>query len=131
MHTPEYALLLSGGNQSLVFGPSGDLTMETPGNNTLHTNRSDPYSRNEEVAQIEIMILSITFVVAVVGNVSVPAGNVQHEEEDVADAPFHQTPEAWLTWWSPSSRCCRSSAGISPSASTVQTFSAGSSSTSR
>lgn len=71
MHTPAYALLLSGGNQSLVFGPSGDLTMETPGNNTVHTNRTDPYLRNEEVAQIEIMILSITFVVAVVGNVSV------------------------------------------------------------
>ncbi|XP_063068644.1 arg8-vasotocin receptor-like [Engraulis encrasicolus] len=34
-------------------------------------NISDPFGRNEEVAKIEITALSITFVVAVVGNVSV------------------------------------------------------------
>ncbi|XP_059191209.1 arginine vasopressin receptor 1Aa [Centropristis striata] len=71
MHTPDYAVLLSGGNQSLVFSPSNDFTMETPGNDTVHPNGSDPFARNEEVAQIEIMVLSITFVVAVIGNVSV------------------------------------------------------------
>ncbi|XP_034444711.1 arginine vasopressin receptor 1Aa [Hippoglossus hippoglossus] len=45
--------------------------MEMPGNITLHPNGSDPFARNEELAQIEIMVLSITFVVAVIGNVSV------------------------------------------------------------
>eukprot|EP00064_Thunnus_orientalis_P010377 superscaffoldBa00001408_g10403 len=71
MHTPDYALLLSGGNQSLAFSSTYDLTMGTIGNNTVHPNGSDPFARNEEVAQIEIMVLSITFVVAVIGNVSV------------------------------------------------------------
>lgn len=45
--------------------------METPENNTVPPNGSDPFARNEEVAQIEIMVLCITFVVAVIGNVSV------------------------------------------------------------
>uniref|UniRef100_H2UXP0 Arginine vasopressin receptor 1A n=1 Tax=Takifugu rubripes TaxID=31033 RepID=H2UXP0_TAKRU len=47
--------------------------MGTSGNSTelLNSNGSDPFARNEEVAQIEIMVLSITFVVAVIGNVSV------------------------------------------------------------
>ena len=71
MHTPDYALVLSGGNRSLVFSPTDDFTMGTPGNDSVHHNGSDPFARNEEVAQIEIMVLSITFVVAVVGNVSV------------------------------------------------------------
>ncbi|KAK9516383.1 hypothetical protein VZT92_024317 [Zoarces viviparus] len=71
MHTPDYTLLLSEGNQSLVFSPSNEQTMETPGNNTVHANGSDPFARNEEVAQIEILVLTITFVVAVIGNVSV------------------------------------------------------------
>uniref|UniRef100_A0A8D0D7T9 Arginine vasopressin receptor 1A n=1 Tax=Sander lucioperca TaxID=283035 RepID=A0A8D0D7T9_SANLU len=60
-----------GGNQSLDFSPSNDRTMETLENNTVHPNGSDPFARNEEVAQIEIMVLSITFVVAVIGNVTV------------------------------------------------------------
>jgi len=71
MHTPDYAMLLSEGNQSLLSGSSCDPTMEAPGNNTAHTNASDPDARNEEVAQIEIMVLTVTFVVAVIGNVSV------------------------------------------------------------
>ncbi|KAE8296048.1 [Arg8]-vasotocin receptor [Larimichthys crocea] len=69
MHTPDHVLLLNGGNQSLVL--TNDLTMETPENNTVPPNGSDPFARNEEVAQIEIMVLCITFVVAVIGNVSV------------------------------------------------------------
>uniref|UniRef100_H2UXP2 Arginine vasopressin receptor 1A n=1 Tax=Takifugu rubripes TaxID=31033 RepID=H2UXP2_TAKRU len=50
-----------------------ELNMGTSGNSTelLNSNGSDPFARNEEVAQIEIMVLSITFVVAVIGNVSV------------------------------------------------------------
>nr|XP_020479729.1 arg8-vasotocin receptor-like isoform X1 [Monopterus albus] len=48
--------------------------MGMPGNITVHPNGSDPFARNEEVAQIEIMVLSITFVVAVIGNVSVLLG---------------------------------------------------------
>ena len=71
MHTPDYALLLSAGNQSLFLSPSDDPTMDTSENTTVHPNGSDPFARNEEVAQIEIMVLSITFVVAVIGNVSV------------------------------------------------------------
>ncbi|TNN67393.1 [Arg8]-vasotocin receptor [Liparis tanakae] len=71
MHTPDYAMLLSEGNQSLLSGSSSDPTMEAPGNISAHTNASDPYARNEEVAQIEIMVLTVTFVVAVIGNVSV------------------------------------------------------------
>lgn len=71
MHTPDYALLLSGGNQSVDFSPTHDLRMETLENTTAHPNGSDPFARNEEVAKIEIMVLSITFVVAVMGNISV------------------------------------------------------------
>uniref|UniRef100_A0A673WXX5 Arginine vasopressin receptor 1A n=1 Tax=Salmo trutta TaxID=8032 RepID=A0A673WXX5_SALTR len=41
------------------------------GNGTVLPNGSDPFGRNEEVAKIEITVLSITFVVAVIGNVSV------------------------------------------------------------
>ncbi|XP_003967529.1 arginine vasopressin receptor 1Aa [Takifugu rubripes] len=72
MHTPDYALLLNGVNGSLVSRPI-ELNMGTSGNSTelLNSNGSDPFARNEEVAQIEIMVLSITFVVAVIGNVSV------------------------------------------------------------
>ncbi|XP_022062206.1 arginine vasopressin receptor 1Aa [Acanthochromis polyacanthus] len=71
MHTPGSALLLSGENQSVLFNLTTDLMMGTSGNNTVHPNGSDPFGRNEEVAQFEIMVLSITFVVAVIGNVSV------------------------------------------------------------
>ncbi|XP_005816886.3 arg8-vasotocin receptor-like [Xiphophorus maculatus] len=73
MRNPSDAPLLSGGNQSLLASSlSGDPTMGTPSNGTpLHANGSDPFARNEDVAQIEIMVLSITFVVAVIGNVSV------------------------------------------------------------
>ncbi|XP_034031908.1 arginine vasopressin receptor 1Aa [Thalassophryne amazonica] len=46
-------------------------TMETPENITVHPNGSDPFARNEDVAKLEIMVLSVTFVVAVIGNVSV------------------------------------------------------------
>ncbi|TWW75804.1 arginine vasopressin receptor 1Aa [Takifugu flavidus] len=72
MHTPDYALLLNGVNGSRVSRPI-ELNMGTSGNSTelLNSNGSDPFARNEEVAQIEIMVLSITFVVAVIGNVSV------------------------------------------------------------
>ncbi|KAM9376462.1 arginine vasopressin receptor 1Aa [Pholidichthys leucotaenia] len=68
MHAPNGALLPSGDNQS---GLSNDPVMGTSGNGTVHPNGTDPFARNEEVAQIEIMVLSITFVVAVIGNVSV------------------------------------------------------------
>ncbi|XP_047453492.1 arginine vasopressin receptor 1Aa [Mugil cephalus] len=71
MHTPDNVPLLSRENRSLVFSPTHDLNMGTPGNGTADLNSSDPFARNEDVAQIEIMVLSITFVVAVIGNVSV------------------------------------------------------------
>uniref|UniRef100_A0A3Q2PKS2 Arginine vasopressin receptor 1A n=1 Tax=Fundulus heteroclitus TaxID=8078 RepID=A0A3Q2PKS2_FUNHE len=71
MRTPSDANLLSGANQSLPFSLTDDMMMGAPSNSTVHPNGSDPFARNEEVAQIEIMVLSITFVVAVIGNVSV------------------------------------------------------------
>ncbi|XP_017340113.1 arginine vasopressin receptor 1Aa [Ictalurus punctatus] len=39
----------------------------------MSTNESDPFGRNEEVAKLEITVLSLTFVVAVAGNLSVLA----------------------------------------------------------
>ncbi|XP_067090198.1 arginine vasopressin receptor 1Aa [Osmerus mordax] len=71
MHASVHALLFNGVNQSLLFSPTDKQTMEIHGNSTVHPNGSDPYGRNEEVAKIEITVLSITFVVAVIGNVSV------------------------------------------------------------
>ncbi|KAF6719297.1 [Arg8]-vasotocin receptor [Oryzias melastigma] len=69
MYTLANVLLLSGDNHSLDSGSPSDPVMA--GNGTASSNGSDPFARNEEVAQIEIMVLSITFVVAVIGNVSV------------------------------------------------------------
>ncbi|XP_076863189.1 arginine vasopressin receptor 1Aa [Brachyhypopomus gauderio] len=40
-------------------------------NTSVTPNGSDPFGRNEEVAKIEITVLSITFVIAVIGNLSV------------------------------------------------------------
>ncbi|XP_037539678.1 arg8-vasotocin receptor-like [Nematolebias whitei] len=68
MRPPADSLLLSAQIPTRV---SSLPQMETPTNTTAHPNGSDPFARNEEVAQIEILVLSITFVVAVVGNVSV------------------------------------------------------------
>ncbi|XP_030626779.1 arg8-vasotocin receptor-like [Chanos chanos] len=45
--------------------------MGRQGNGSLSYNDTDPFGRNEEVAKIEITVLSITFVVAVIGNISV------------------------------------------------------------
>lgn len=61
MHAVERA-----GNSSHALIP--DLTMD---NSSASGNGSDPFGRNEEVAQIEILALSVTLVVAVAGNVSV------------------------------------------------------------
>ncbi|KAM4615672.1 arg8-vasotocin receptor-like [Polymixia lowei] len=48
------------------------LEMDTLWNASLRQhNGSDPFGRNEEIAKIEITVLSVTFLVAVVGNVSV------------------------------------------------------------
>ncbi|KAI4795232.1 hypothetical protein KUCAC02_020425 [Chaenocephalus aceratus] len=41
------------------------------GNSTGETNHSDPFGRNEEVAKLEIRVLSLVFVAAVLGNASV------------------------------------------------------------
>ncbi|XP_018610486.2 arg8-vasotocin receptor-like [Scleropages formosus] len=40
-------------------------------NDSSPRNESDPFGRNEQVAQIEITVLSVTFAVAVMGNLSV------------------------------------------------------------
>ncbi|KAK7891622.1 hypothetical protein WMY93_023585 [Mugilogobius chulae] len=66
MHAAERALLLGAGNFSHAL--TLDLTMD---NISGSSNGSDPFARNEEVAKIEILVLSVTFVVAVAGNVSV------------------------------------------------------------
>ncbi|KAJ8262365.1 hypothetical protein GJAV_G00165600 [Gymnothorax javanicus] len=51
--------------------PLENPVMRNADNSNAATNDSDPFGRNEEVAKIEIAVLSITFVVAVIGNVSV------------------------------------------------------------
>ncbi|CAL1594423.1 unnamed protein product [Knipowitschia caucasica] len=63
MHAAERALLLAAGNMSHAL-------LELHADNSSG-NGSDPFARNEEVAKIEILVLSVTFVVAVAGNVSV------------------------------------------------------------
>ncbi|XP_056090921.1 arginine vasopressin receptor 1Aa [Rhinichthys klamathensis goyatoka] len=45
--------------------------MGHPSNTSHPVNSSDPYGRDEEVAKIEIAVLSVTFAVAVIGNCSV------------------------------------------------------------
>ncbi|NP_001288043.1 arginine vasopressin receptor 1Aa [Danio rerio] len=45
--------------------------METHSNTSHPPNTSDPFGRDEEVAKIEIAVLSVTFAVAVIGNYSV------------------------------------------------------------
>lgn len=66
MHAAERALLLGTGNHSHALSPY--LNMD---NSSTSANGSDPFGRNEEVAKIEILVLSVTLVVAVAGNVSV------------------------------------------------------------
>ncbi|CAL8375910.1 unnamed protein product [Arctogadus glacialis] len=62
----------TGENQSCAFVHACEPTMGTPDNFTVSSvNGSDPFARNEEVAKLEIAVLSITFLVAVLGNVSV------------------------------------------------------------
>ncbi|KAM8860416.1 arginine vasopressin receptor 1Aa [Synchiropus picturatus] len=63
MRTPHSPPLLNGDNLS---APTLD-----PSNGSEHPNASDPFARNEHVAQMEILALSVTLVVAVIGNVSV------------------------------------------------------------
>ena len=65
-------VVATGDNHSSTFGPAFEPTMGTPDNFTVSpVNGSDPFARNEEVAKLEIAVLGITFLVAVVGNVSV------------------------------------------------------------
>ncbi|KAI1905465.1 hypothetical protein AGOR_G00016480 [Albula goreensis] len=81
MHFPDNLQVYSGGawnftdatNQSLRLGPAHGPTMGHTGyaSNLSSNGSGDPFGRNEEVAKIEITVLSITFVVAVVGNLSV------------------------------------------------------------
>ncbi|XP_029902269.1 arg8-vasotocin receptor-like [Myripristis murdjan] len=53
------------------FNVTRQLDTGTKGNASAAHNDSDPFGRNEEVAKIEITVLSVTFLVAVLGNVSV------------------------------------------------------------
>ncbi|XP_051975564.1 arginine vasopressin receptor 1Aa [Xyrauchen texanus] len=48
-----------------------NLTMGHLSNTSATKNSTDPFGRDEEVAKIEIAVLSVTFVVAVIGNCSV------------------------------------------------------------
>ncbi|XP_006633869.2 arginine vasopressin receptor 1Aa [Lepisosteus oculatus] len=77
MHFPVNVLFYSGAmrnftdeNQSLGLSAT-DGSMAGAGNASSSSNASDPFGRNEDVAKIEITVLSITFVVAVIGNLSV------------------------------------------------------------
>ncbi|KAJ8245510.1 hypothetical protein GJAV_G00271500 [Gymnothorax javanicus] len=58
-------------NQSIQFSSIEGLTMGFLDRANSSRNGSDPFGRNEEVAKIEITVLSVTFIVAVVGNFSV------------------------------------------------------------
>ncbi|XP_023647265.2 arginine vasopressin receptor 1Aa isoform X1 [Paramormyrops kingsleyae] len=58
-------------NRTLSLGATPSPVMGNPGNGSTPGNESDPFGRNEEVAKIEITVLSVTFVVTVIGNVSV------------------------------------------------------------
>ncbi|KAJ3596924.1 hypothetical protein NHX12_003324 [Muraenolepis orangiensis] len=61
-HVPSYAPTMGG-------RPATDnFSLAT---SSLRANGSDPFARNEEVAKLEITVLSVTFLVAVVGNVCV------------------------------------------------------------
>ncbi|KAJ8401399.1 hypothetical protein AAFF_G00386300 [Aldrovandia affinis] len=78
MHFPNTFLFYSGAirnftddNQSLGLGTMEDTITRNAGNGSATRNDSDPFGRNEEVAKIEITVLSVTFVVAVIGNLSV------------------------------------------------------------
>ncbi|MBN3319007.1 AVT protein, partial [Atractosteus spatula] len=77
MHFPVNVLFYSGAmrnftdeNQSLGLSAT-DGSIAGAGNASSSSNASDPFGRNEDVAKIEITVLSITFVVAVIGNLSV------------------------------------------------------------
>ncbi|XP_051545962.1 arginine vasopressin receptor 1Aa [Myxocyprinus asiaticus] len=48
-----------------------NITMGHLSNSSASINSTDPFGRDEEVAKIEIAVLSVTFVVAVIGNCSV------------------------------------------------------------
>ncbi|KAL2087362.1 hypothetical protein ACEWY4_016190 [Coilia grayii] len=79
MHFSATALLLGArnytGDNDTMDMPRDNFVMMGSGSaanlSEATSNNSDPFGRNEEVAKIEITVLSITFVVAVVGNVSV------------------------------------------------------------
>ncbi|XP_062339398.1 arg8-vasotocin receptor-like [Osmerus eperlanus] len=78
MHSPDIVHLHSGGtcnftnnNGTVDLNLTCQQDLEVPLNSSTMRNDSDPFGRNEEVAKIEITVLSITFLVAVVGNVSV------------------------------------------------------------
>ncbi|KAM6986814.1 arg8-vasotocin receptor-like [Aplochiton taeniatus] len=58
-------------NRTASLNLAAVLASETIGNLSHTRNDSDQFGRNEEVAKIEITVLSITFLVAVVGNISV------------------------------------------------------------
>ncbi|KAM8884852.1 arg8-vasotocin receptor-like [Synchiropus picturatus] len=58
-------------NTDVVCSESFNLTQKLDGAGNASSNDSDPFGRNEEVAKLEITVLSLAFVAAVVGNVSV------------------------------------------------------------
>lgn len=94
------------------------------------TNESDPFGRNEDVAKLEITVLSVTFAVAVAGNLSVLAAICKTKKKPSRMHLFikHLSLADLVVAFFQVYRSC---AGRSHSASTVQTFCAGSWSTSR
>ncbi len=56
-------------------------------------NSTDPFGRDEEVAKIEIAVLSVTFAVAVIGNCSVLVAIHNTKKKTSRMHLFHQTPE--------------------------------------
>ncbi|XP_030006945.1 arg8-vasotocin receptor-like [Sphaeramia orbicularis] len=70
----EHFFNITGRNSSEGFNLSQQLETGTAANDgdiSAKRNDSDPFGRNEEVAKIEITVLSLAFLAAVVGNLSV------------------------------------------------------------
>ncbi len=66
-HTWESACDFTHENHSLFSNP----TMGNASKQTTANNDTDPFGRNEDVAKMEITVLSVTFLVAVIGNLCV------------------------------------------------------------
>ncbi|XP_031714906.1 arg8-vasotocin receptor-like [Anarrhichthys ocellatus] len=71
LFSSESSCNITGGNCSDGFNFTRLDSGDAAGNSSGRRNDTDPFGRNEEVAKLEITVLSVAFVAAVAGNVSV------------------------------------------------------------